>query len=97
MSQNMLDIIVEVQATLNHVGACLANERAELSELCHRKAVVVGHLRPMAVACAGMNPAAVADLVATCKWVAQEIEWGHDMAASAAVLKQVVAKATGTD
>jgi len=37
---------------------------------------------------------AAPDLLATCKWVAQEIDWGHDMRASSAVLQQAIAKAT---
>ena len=38
--------------------------------------------------------AAAPELLATCKWVAQEIDWGHDMRASSAVLQQAIAKAT---
>ena len=39
--------------------------------------------------------AAAPDLLAALEWVAQEIEWGHDMAASAAILSQAIAQAEG--
>ncbi|MFA5500833.1 MAG: hypothetical protein WC404_07110 [Candidatus Omnitrophota bacterium] len=39
--------------------------------------------------------AAAPELLSTLKWIAQEIEWGHDMTASLAVAKQAIAKAEG--
>ena len=39
--------------------------------------------------------AAAPVMLAALKWVAQEIEWGHDMAASAAILSQAIAQAEG--
>ena len=36
-------------------------------------------------------------LLATLKWIAQEIRWEHDMTASLTVAEQAIAKATGAE
>ena len=37
------------------------------------------------------------ELLEACKWVLREIEWGHDMRASTAILKQAINKAEGIE
>jgi hypothetical protein len=39
--------------------------------------------------------AAAPEMLAVCKWVLCEIEWGHDMTAASAILGRIISKALG--